>query len=56
MTTEETVRQLDNLDSGDNERDHLQADRIILAFLDSNGFPEVAAAYRRCEERVQFYA
>jgi len=52
MTIEEAVAKLDTITGGDGEGAHCHADEVLLAMVP----PEVADAYRRLEERADFWA
>ena len=57
MTERECIDALDKLtriDSPrgwDKERDHSEADQILLGWLDANGHKAIADAWRRADER-----
>lgn len=47
MTEAEAIEKLKPLDgNGDTEADHVNADRIIMDFLQSNGYGALADQYR----------
>lgn len=56
MTLDEIIDALDRITGGDGERDHLDADVLLLAALREAGSAAVADAYDRLTERAQFWA
>ena len=56
MTKEEAVRALNSLECECAESDHEAADLVLLQFLESNGFEEVAEAWWEADGRCEgFY-
>jgi len=55
MTKDEAITALNAIENGDSEIAHGQADDILLAFLKSNGHPEVALAWESAQDRATFW-
>ena len=55
MTKDEAVTMLKCLDEGDNERAHAEADEILLEFLRTNGYEEIADAFEDAADRITFW-
>ncbi len=51
MTSEEAIKNLDDIPGLDPEYAHSSADEILLKFLKANGHEGVAEAWERCDER-----
>lgn len=54
ITAKQAVELLDAIHS-DPEGGHIEAEQILLNFLDCAGFSAVAAAFRRVKERNRFW-
>ena len=55
MDIERAIKELDDLDGTDRELLHGDADEILSTFIATNGYPEVAKAYRDARSRVGFW-
>ena len=55
MTKDQAIFALNNLVGADQKLAHVEADKIILAFLEENGCSEVTAAYKDLENRTGFW-
>jgi len=55
MSPEEAIANLQQLDDGDIEQAHEEADQILLDVLRSNGFAEVADAWDAAADRISFW-
>lgn len=51
MTKEKLMEKLRTIDSSDPEKAHNEADCVLLEFLESNGFGDVALEWRELESR-----
>lgn len=54
MTDDRAIALLESIDLDDAEQAHIEADRLLLQFLETNGHLEVANAYRRVREQAGF--
>lgn len=54
MTPDQAITFLESIDLDDSEQAHIEADRLLLQFLETNGHLEVANAYRRVREQAGF--
>jgi hypothetical protein len=52
MTNDEAVEALGNIEGGDAENAHCEADEILLKFLYANGFEDVADAWNDVEHEA----
>jgi hypothetical protein len=50
---DEAVQRLDALKAG--KTAHIEADEILLRFLEQEGHPELIEAFLRAEERIGFW-
>jgi len=55
MTHDEAVRRLNELEPGDTEWLHIEADRIIIRYLQHHDANEVADAWEDARERLRFW-
>jgi len=55
MTHDEAVRRLNELEPGDTEWLHIEADRIIIRYLQHHDANEVADAWEDARERLGFW-
>lgn len=55
MTEQEAIDKLNAMGREDIEGAHWDADEILLKFLEANGFPKVAMAWRVASSRVGFW-
>jgi hypothetical protein len=53
--TDALIRALHSVGSRDPERDHEQAEQLLLAWLKDIGYTSVAEAYEATKERVGFW-
>lgn len=54
MTADQAITLLASIDLNDAEQAHIEADRLLLQFLETNGYLVVANAYRRVREQAGF--
>lgn len=54
VTDDRAIALLESIDLNDAEQAHIEADRLLLQFLETNGHLEVANAYRRVREQAGF--
>ena len=55
MESKRAIKELDALTDADPENAHSTADDVLIDFIRSAGYPEVAEAYQRAEIRVGFW-
>jgi len=55
MTEFEAIQGLHGLMKGDAEKAHAEADRILLEFLETNGYEKVASAFVSQREYLGFW-
>jgi hypothetical protein len=55
MTHEDVLQALETMQAGDNEAVHYAADDLLLNFLRSEGYNDIAEAYERARDRVGFW-
>lgn len=55
MTPDQAITLLESIDLDDAEQAHIEADRLLLQFLETHGHLEVANAYRRVREQAGFW-
>ena len=55
MTQQEAMRRLSDLEYGDPEASHSEADDILVAYLTENGAEDVAIAWIDAKERCRFW-
>jgi hypothetical protein len=55
MTSEEAVNKLEQLDRGDPEQAHIEADAILVELLASQGFGAVADAFHKAQDDIGFW-
>lgn len=55
MTPDEAVKLLEALSSIDPETSHVLADQVLVDFLRSNGFADVADAFDAASDRIGFW-
>ena len=55
MTETEAINELHLLQEGDPESAHGRADGILIEFLESSGYPELADAYEDARSRIGFW-
>lgn len=54
MTPDQAITRLESISLDDTEQAHIEADRLLLQFLETHGHLEVANAYRRVREQAGF--
>lgn len=52
MTPEQAIAALEAIDTGNAIQAHIDADEVLLRFLDQNGHLDIAEAYRRVREHT----
>lgn len=55
MTKSEIITALENLDGFDIERAHIDADALLLTFIDSLDHKDVVDAYVKIRDEIGFY-
>ena len=55
MTEEDAIKELNEMERGDNESVHNRADKLLCEFLRDNGYPALANAYEEARKRVEFW-
>lgn len=54
MTEEEAIKRLNELEGGDAESAHLEADDILCEYLKMNGSPRIAEAFENASGCIGF--
>lgn len=52
MNADQAITLLASIDLNDAEQAHIEADEVLLRFLDTNGHLDIAEAYRRVREHT----
>lgn len=52
MNADQAITLLASIDLNDAEQAHIEADEVLLRFLDTNGHLDIAEAYRRVREHA----
>jgi len=55
MNTKEAAKMLDEIDYGDNEASHMEAEEILLDYLDETGARLVVDAFNAAKDRCDFW-